>query len=222
MQIFRDHPLTGVALIPSAKRYAPTGTRCCTGSGQHRPQRVPAYSRRTGIAGVLTVSGCYWRWPGPGGSAGVQRQPAPLPGGGSWVSARPWPASRAVDVETFVEPAILLPVVLFAAQILALSPGREKPESRPRRWIWAAALALLAAGAVGMAWDAWARLAMCRAWPGFSGVTWNKPCPPQSALGTTTTGCRCTTATQATSTACKPLRAIVLHWQPHWNVTANA
>jgi tetratricopeptide (TPR) repeat protein len=58
-------------------------------------------------------------------------------------------------VETSTQAAILVVVVFFGAQILAQDRTRQVPPDQPKQWPWIAALAILALGTLGMAWDYW-------------------------------------------------------------------
>lgn len=82
-------------------------------------------------------------------------------------------------VETFGQPAVLLPALLFVAHILGLAPGHREGEGRPRRWIWAVVLALLATAAVGLAWDTWGYAHFLR------GVAWTERGDLAQALSAT-------------------------------------
>ena len=155
--MFRDHPLTGVGLDAFG-----TALRSYRDPLLARDQVSTAHNvylhtaAELGLPGVLiglwlllALARTWWqRWRAtPAGTASYWR----ILGIGAALAG----LATQLMVETFVEPVILLPVVLFAAQILAPWPGRDRPGSRPRRWIWATALALLAAGVVGLAWNAW-------------------------------------------------------------------
>lgn len=59
-------------------------------------------------------------------------------------------------VETFTEPAVLLPAIIYVALIVAPDSAEQQPRSRGQRWLWAVALLLLLSGALGKAWDTWA------------------------------------------------------------------
>ena len=56
-------------------------------------------------------------------------------------------------VDTFAESAIVLLTLFFVAYILASGPSPPAATPRARRWPWMAALAILAFGAIAMAWD---------------------------------------------------------------------
>ena len=59
-------------------------------------------------------------------------------------------------VETYTEPAVLLPAIFFIAFIVAPDPNELQSKSRGKRLPWVMALILLIAGSVGKAWDTWA------------------------------------------------------------------
>ncbi len=59
-------------------------------------------------------------------------------------------------VETFSEPAVLLPATFFVAFIVAPDTSEQQVGSRSQRWPWIVALILLALGFLGKTWDTWA------------------------------------------------------------------
>lgn len=67
-----------------------------------------------------------------------------------------------LSVETFIEPAILLPAAFLTAQILEPIPAHTDLKARRWSWTWAVALALLAVGCAGLAWDTWGYLHFTR------------------------------------------------------------
>jgi len=189
IHMVRDHPLTGVGLAAYGE-----ALRSYRDPLLARDQISTAHNlylhtaAELGLPGVLAsvwlllalVKAWRRRWRATAAGTAPQRSPS----GGWWrilgIGAALAGLAAQLLAETYVEPAILLPAIFFAAQILAPQPGREKPhagpqpraalhvtaEVRSRRWIWATALALLAAGAAGMAWDTWgqARYVQSVAW----------------------------------------------------------
>jgi len=94
------------------------------------------------------------------GQAWWRRWRAEPPGSTSWwrilgVGAALAGLAAQSLVDTFVEPAILLPATFFMALLLAPQPPASTTAERARRWPWIVALAILAPGAVGSAWDDW-------------------------------------------------------------------
>ncbi len=168
IHMFGDHPLTGVGLAgygEALRSYRdPLIARDRAGTAHNLYLNTAA---ELGLPGVLAgvwllavLARAWWR-----------RWRAATAGTASWwrilgIGAALAGLAAQLVAETYVEPAILLPTVFFTAQILAERPSREEPKARPRRWTWATALALLAVGAAGMAWDAWgeARYVQSVAW----------------------------------------------------------
>jgi len=157
LEMFRDHPLTGVG---------PAAFGC-----ELRAYRQPLLARdhvstahnlylntaaEMGMPGVLALAWLlvalarsWWR-----------RWRALAPGSPAWwqcLSIGAALAGLAAQslVDTFVEPAILLPATFFMALLLAPQPPASTTAERARRWPWIVALAILAPGAVGSAWDDW-------------------------------------------------------------------
>jgi tetratricopeptide (TPR) repeat protein len=155
LTMLHDHPLTGVG--PEA--YG-TALRTYRDPSQARDHVTKAHSlylntgADMGLPGLLaggwllgTLAWVWWR-----------RWRAELPGSSAWWRLLGMGAALAglaaqSCVDTFVEPAVLLPATLFVG--LALSPGSMEnlPQRPARRWPWIVALSILALGLLAMAWD---------------------------------------------------------------------
>jgi tetratricopeptide (TPR) repeat protein/O-antigen ligase len=155
--MFRDHPLTGVG--PAA--YG-TALRLYRDPLLARDHILTAHNlylntaAETGVFGLLaggwlllTLVRAWWR-----------QWQAETPGSASWwrilgIGAALAGLAAQSMVDTFVEPAIVLPATFFVALMLAPQPPKTEKEIRPQGWPWAAALAILVLGAVGSGWDDW-------------------------------------------------------------------
>jgi tetratricopeptide (TPR) repeat protein/O-antigen ligase len=157
LAMFRDRPLTGVgfaAFGPQLRLYRnPLAAADHVSTTHNLYLHTGAELGLLGLlAGAWLLLTLVWTW--------WRRWRAEARGSAAWWRALGIGAALAglaaqMLVETFVEPAVLLPAAFFAALILAdeSRPGEET--AHPRRWPWAVALAILAIGAVGMAWDTW-------------------------------------------------------------------
>ncbi len=69
-------------------------------------------------------------------------------------------------VDTFVEPAVLLPAAFLVAQVLEPVSPENRAGARPRRRLWMGALAILTLAGAGLAWDmgGYVRFAQGLAW----------------------------------------------------------
>jgi tetratricopeptide (TPR) repeat protein/O-antigen ligase len=168
LAMFRDHPLVGVG--PAA--YG-TALRLYRDPLVARDYLTTAHNlylntgAETGIFGLLAgawlLLALAWAW--------WRRWHGETPGSAPWwriLGAGAALAGLAAQslVDTFVEPAILLPATFFLALILAPRPSRAPMGRRLGRWPWAAGLAILLLGAVGLGWDDWgyAQFARSLAW----------------------------------------------------------
>jgi tetratricopeptide (TPR) repeat protein/O-antigen ligase len=176
--MFRDHPLIGVG--PAA--YG-TALRFYRDPLLARDHILTAHSlylngaAETGVFGLLTgvwlTASLAWAW--------WRRWRDEAPGTASWwrilgIGAALAGLAAQSLVDTFVEPAILLPATFFVAVILAHPPPKLQADNRFRRWPWVAALAILVLGAVGFAWDdsGYAQFA--------SSITWTQRGDAEKAL----------------------------------------
>ncbi len=102
------------------------------------------------LAGVwllLTLTVIWWkRWKrcSPGGTSWWR-----LLGAGTALAG----LAAQMMVETFSEPAVLLPATFFVAFIVAPDPSKQQARSRSRGWPWAVTLILLISGLLAKTWD---------------------------------------------------------------------
>jgi tetratricopeptide (TPR) repeat protein/O-antigen ligase len=155
LAMLQDHPVTGVGA--GAFGYA---VREYRNPFLARDQIATAHNlylnagAEMGIPGLLAggllllaMSMVWWqRW---------KRSP---PGSPSWwqvlgVGAALAGLAAQMMVETFTEPAVLLPATFFVAIIAGPGTGKQRSKARGQRWPWVMALVFLVGGSTGKAWD---------------------------------------------------------------------
>jgi len=158
LSLLQDHPITGVGA--GAFGHA---VRQVRDPLLARDQIATAHNvylnagAEMGIIGLLTggwllltLAVLWWK-----------RWKTSSPGSASWWRVLGAGAALAglaaqMMVETFTEPAVLLPATFFVACIVAPNSNDQQSRTRGQRWPWVVALILLSSGALGKTWDTWA------------------------------------------------------------------
>ena len=175
LEMFRDQPLTGIG--PGAFGHELRAYREPLLARDHVSTAHNLYlntAAEMGIPGVLTllwivgVLAQIWR----------RRWRTLAPGSPEWwrclsIGAALAGLAAQFLVDTFVEPAVLLPAAFLVAHVLEPVSLGNGSGARPQRWPWTVTLAILVLAGAGLAWDTWGyvRFAQSLAWTKRNDVT---------------------------------------------------